>query len=133
MSAKAVSLRRMSRRARAFVAGIDALVMGALAYRETGGSFGVSAAELVLWGAVVAAAVCALVVLVDGPAAIAWAGIGYVLFGALLTDGSPHLTLAALALALMPLVGRPRRSLALGLAIAVATALIARVLLGLIV
>src|SRR5688500_18405088 len=103
VSSKTVSLRRMSRRARAFVAGIDALVMGVLAYRETGGSFGVSAAELVLWGAVAAAAVCALVVLMDGPAAIAWAGIGYVLFGALLTDGSPHLTLTALALALMPL------------------------------
>ena len=123
----------MSRRARAFVAGIDALVMGVLAYRETGGSFGVSAAEIVLWGAVAAAAVCAVVVLVDGPAAIAWAGIGYVLFGALLTDGSPHLTLTALALALMPLVAKPRGSLVLGLAIAVATALIARTLLGLLV
>jgi hypothetical protein len=123
----------MSRRARAFVAGIDALIMGVLAYSETGGSFGISPAHLVLWGAVAAAAVCALIVLVDGPASVAWAGIGYVLFGALLTDGSPHLTLTALALALMPLVGRPRGSLALGLAIAVATALIARVVLGLIV
>jgi len=123
----------MSRRARAFVAGIDALIMGVLAYSETGGSFGLSAAELVLWGAVVAAAVCALVVLVDGAASIAWAGIGYVLFGALLTDGSPHLTLTALALALMPLVPRPRGSLVFGLAIAVATALIARMLLGLLV
>lgn len=123
----------MSRRARAFVAGIDALIMGVLAYSETGGSFGLSAAELVLWGAVVAAAVCALVVLVEGAASIAWAGIGYVLFGALLTDGSPHLTLTALAVALMPLVPRPRGSLALGLAIAVATALIARTLLGLLV
>ena len=107
--------------------------MGVLAYRETGGSFGFSAAELVLWGAVVAAAVCALVVFADGPGAIAWVGIGYVLFGALLTDGSPHLTLAALALALMPLVPRPRGSLAIGLAIAVVTALIARTLLGLVV
>lgn len=123
----------MSRRARAFVAGIDALIMGVLAYSETGGSFGLSAAELVLWGAVVAAAVCALVVLVEGAASIAWAGIGYVLFGALLTDGSPHLTLTALAVALMPLVPRPRGSLALGLAIAVATALIARIVLGLLV
>jgi hypothetical protein len=123
----------MSRRARAFVAGIDALVMGVLAYRETGGRFGLTAAELVLWGAVAAAAVCAVVVLVEGSAAIAWSGIGYVLFGALLTDGSPHLTLTALALALMPLVPRPRGSLPLGLAIAVATALIARPLLGLLV
>jgi hypothetical protein len=123
----------MSRRARAFVAGIDALVMGVLAYRETGGSFGVGAAHLVLWGAVAAAAVCAVVVLVEGPAVLAWAGIGYVLFGALLTDGSPHLTLTALALALMPLVPRPRGSLALGLAVAVATALIARTLIDLLV
>jgi hypothetical protein len=123
----------MSRRARAFVAGIDALVMGVLAYRETGGSVGVSAAELVLWGAVAAAALCAVIVLVQGPAAIAWAGIGYVLFGALLTDGSPHLTLTALALALMPLVPRPRGSLVLGLVIAVASALIARTLLGVLV
>ncbi len=123
----------MSRRARAFVAGIDALIMGVLAYSETGGSFGLNAAELVLWGAVAAAAVCALVVLVDRAASIAWAGIGYVLFGALLTDGSPHLTLTALAVALMPLVPRPRASLALGLAIAAATALIARTLLGLLV
>jgi hypothetical protein len=123
----------MSRRARAFVAGIDALVMGVLAYRETGGSVGVSAAELVLWGAVAAAALCAVIVLVEGPAAIAWAGIGYVLFGALLTDGSPHLTLTALALALMPLVPRPRGSLVLGLVIAVASALIARTLLGVLV
>jgi len=115
------------------VAGVDALIMGVLAFSETGGSFGISAAELVLWGAVAAAAVCALVVLQGGAASIAWAGIGYVLFGALLTDGSPHLTLTALALALMPLVPRPRGSLALGLAIAVATALIARTLLGLLV
>lgn len=107
--------------------------MGVLAYSETGGSFGISAAELVLWGAVVAAAVCAFVVLLDGSASIAWAGIGYVLFGALLTNGSPHWSLAALALALMPLVPRPRGSLALGLAVAVATALIARTLIDLLV
>ncbi len=123
----------MSRRAKAFVAGADAAIMGVLAYSETGGSFGISAAELILWGAVIAAAVCALVVLVDGAASIAWAGIGYVLFGALLTNGSPHWTLAALALALMPLVPRPRGSLALGLVIAVGTALIARMLIGLLV
>jgi hypothetical protein len=123
----------MSRRARAFVAGVDAFIMGALAYSETGGTFGASAAHLVLWGAVAAAAVCALIVLIDAPATIAWVGIGYVLFGALLTDGSPHLTLGALALALMPLVPRPRGSLPLGLAIAVATAVIARTLLGVLV
>ena len=123
----------MSRRGKFFAAAIDALIMGVLAFSETGGSFGISAAELVLWGAVVAAAVCAVVVLIDDAASMAWAGIGYVLFGALLTNGSPHWPLAALALALMPLVPRPNHSLALGLAIAVATALIARTLIGLLV
>ena len=123
----------MSPRARALVAGIDALIMGAFAFRETDGSFGFSAAELVLWGAVAAAAVCAVVVLQGGAAVIAWAAIGYVLFGALLTDGSPHWPLAALAVALMPLVPRPNRSLGLGLVVALIAALIARALIGLLV
>jgi hypothetical protein len=123
----------VSLRAKAFVAGVDALVMGVLAYNETGGSFGLSAAELVLWGAVAAAAVCAVIVLIDGWAAIAWAGIGYVLFGALLTNGSPHWPLAALALALMPLVPRPNRSLLLGVAIALLAAVVARTLIGMLV
>ena len=123
----------MSRRAKFFVAGVDAIVMGVLAYSETGGTFGLTPAHLVLWGAVAAAAVCALVVLTEGAGAIAWAAIGYVLFGAVLTDGSPHWTLTALAIALMPLVPRPRASLALGLAIAFGTALISRTLIGLIV
>ena len=123
----------MSRRAKALVAAIDALIMGAFAFSETDGSVGIAAAELVLWGAVAAAAVCAFVVLLDGAAVIAWAAIGYVLFGALLTGGSPHWPLAALALALMPLVPRPNRSLGLGLLVASAAALIARVLIGLLV
>jgi len=123
----------VSRRARFFVAGIDAVIMGVLAFSETGGTFGISAAPMVLWGAVIAAAVCAAVVLIEGSASIAWAAIGYVLFGALLTNGSPHWTLAALSVALMPLVPRPRGSVALGLSIAVVTALIARTLVGMLV
>jgi hypothetical protein len=123
----------MSRRAKALVAGIDTLIMGLFAFRETGGSVGSSAAELVLWGAVVAAALCAVIVLRDGAAIVAWAAIGYVLFGALLTNGSPHWPLAALAVALMPLVPRPNRSLPLGLVIAVAAAVIARTVVGLVV
>jgi hypothetical protein len=123
----------VSRRTKAFVAGIDAAVMGVLAYRETGGAFAISVPELVLWGAVVAAAVCAIVVLLDGASWVAWAAIGYVLFGALPTNGSPNWPLAALALALMPLVPRPNRSLALGLMVAVAAAVIARVLVGMLV
>ena len=123
----------MSRRAKFFVAGLDAVIMGVLAYTETGGTLGLDPIHLVLWGAVAAAAVCAAVVLLEGSASIAWAAIGYILFGALLTNGSPHWTLAALSVALMPLVPRPRASLALGLAIAVVTALISRTLIGLVV
>jgi hypothetical protein len=123
----------VSRRAKAFVAGIDALIMGAFAFSETGGTFAIGAAELVLWGAVVAAAVCAVVVLTEGAASIAWSAIGYVLFGALLTDGSPNWPLVALALALMPLVPRPRGSLGLGVLIASVMALVARTLIGLLV
>lgn len=107
--------------------------MGAFAFSETGGSFGNSAAELILWGAVVAAVVCAVVVLIDGAAVIAWGSIGYVLFGALLAGDGPNWPLAALALALMPLVPRPNRSLGLGLLIASVAALIARVVVGLLV
>ena len=123
----------MSRRTKGLVAAVDAAIMGVSAYSETGGSFGISAAELILWGSVVAAAVCAVIVLADGPGLLAWAAIGYVLFGALLTNGSPHWPLAALALALMPLVPQPNRSLALGLAVAFVSMLIARALIGLLV
>jgi hypothetical protein len=123
----------VSTRAKALVAGIDALIMGAFAFSETAGSFELSAAALVLWGAVVAAAVCAIVVLQSGAALVAWAAIGYVLFGALLTDDGPHWPLVALAIALMPLVPRPRGSLGLGLLIASVAALVARTLIGLLV
>jgi len=123
----------VSRRTKALVAGIDAAIMGVFAYSESGGTFGVSIPDLVLWGSVVAAAVCAIVVFADGAALIAWAAIGYVLFGALLTNGSPNLPLLALAVALMPLVPRPNGSLGLGLLIATVTALIARTVIGLLV
>jgi hypothetical protein len=123
----------MSRRAKALVAGIDALIMAAFAFSESGGSFGISIPDLVLWGSVIAAAICALIVYLDGRAAVAWVAIGYVLFGALLTNGSPNWPLVALALALMPLVPRPRGSLGLGLLIASGAAIVARVLIGLLV
>ena len=57
----------------------------------------------------------------------------YAKHGALPIEGGPNWPLAALALALMPLVPRPNRSLALGLVIAVAAAVIARVLVGMVV
>jgi len=123
----------VSRRAKAFVAGIDALIMGAFAFSESGGSFGLSIPDLVLWGSVVAAAICALIVYLEGRAVVAWAAIGYVLFGALLTNGSPSWPLVALALALMPLVPRPNGSLGLGLLIASGAAVVARVVIGLLV
>jgi hypothetical protein len=60
----------------------------------------------------------------------AWAAIGYILFGALLTAGSPHLPLLALSVALMPLVPRPRGSIWSGLGVALLVALGARVIIG---
>ena len=123
----------MSRRAKAFVAAIDAIIMGAFAFSESGGTFGISIPDLVLWGSVLAAAICALIVYLQGRAVVAWAAIGYVLFGALLTNGSPNWPLVALAVALMPLVPRPNGSLGLGLIIASVAALAARVLIGLLV
>jgi len=123
----------MSQRAKAVVAAIDTLIMGIFAFSESGGGIGTTIPDLVLWGSVIAAAVCALVVFLESSAVVAWAAIGYVLFGALLTNGSPNWPLAALALALMPLVPRPNRSLGLGLVIATVTALIARTVIGLLV
>ena len=81
-----------------------------------------------LWGAVLAAAVCALVIVVDSAAALAWTAIGYVLFGGLLTRGSPHFGFILLALALAPMVPRPRGSLTLGLGIAAVAAGVSRIL-----
>ena len=112
----------MGRIGKTVVAGFDALVMAGLAFVQTGGRFALAPAELVLWGSAVAAAICALIVYAAGSAVIAWLAIGYVLFGALLTSGSPHWPLLALSAALMPLVPRPRGSVVLGLAIAVIAA-----------
>ena len=123
----------MGRIARTVVTAFDAVVMAVAAYVETGGRFVVSPEHLILWGSAVAAAICAVVVFAEGSSVIAWAAIGYVLFGALLTNGSPNWPLVALALALMPLVPRPRGSLGLGLLIASAAAVVARVVIGLLV
>jgi hypothetical protein len=117
--------------ARLFAAAFDAAAMAIVAYFETSGRFAATLAELVVWGAVLAAVLCALVIAADGPAMPAWIAIGYVLFGGLLTAGSPHLGLLLLALALMPLVPRPRGSLALGLGTAAIAALSARLLIAL--
>jgi hypothetical protein len=107
---------------RTIVAAFDAGVMAVAAYVETGGRFVVSPAHLILWGSAVAAALCAAVVFVNGSSIVAWAAIGYILFGALLT-GVTQWPLVALAAALMPLVPRPRGSFWNGLAIATVVAL----------
>jgi hypothetical protein len=121
----------MGRAARFFAAGFDTLAIGVLAFNETGGRFAASFAEYVLWGSVVAAAICALVILVESLAALAWIGIGYILFGGLLTQGSPHFGFVLLALALAPMVPRPRGSLSLGIGVAAVSALVSRVAIAL--
>ena len=119
----------MGRIARTVVTAFDAAVMAVAAYVETGGRFVVSPEHLILWGSAVAAAICAVVVFVEGSSVIAWAAIGYVLFGALLT-GVPEWPLVALAAALMPLVPRPRGSFVYGLAVAIAVAFATRLAVG---
>ncbi len=113
----------MGRSARGLVAGLDALIMIGLAFTATGGRLDLAGAHGPVWGAAAAAVVCAGVVVLSGPAVLAWGAIGFIAFAGLLSAAAPDLAIAALALALMPLVPRPRGSLALGLAIAVAVAL----------
>ena len=68
---------RTGKAARFFAAGFDTVAMGALAYNATGGRVAATATEWVLWGAVLAAAVCTLVIALDGPPEIAWVAIGF--------------------------------------------------------
>ncbi|MEK6226087.1 MAG: hypothetical protein AABM40_07280 [Chloroflexota bacterium] len=118
---------RMGKAARFFAAGFDTVAIGILAFNETGGRFAASLAEFVLWGSVLAAAICAIVILVESLAPLAWIAIGYMLFAGLLTQGSPHFGFVLLALALAPMVPRPRGSLSLGIGIAAVSALVSRV------
>lgn len=108
---------------RGIVAAFDAIAMVAVAFTLTGGSFADRDANVVIWGSAGAAVVAALVVLTTGPAVLGWAAIGYVLFAALLATSRPVPLLLLLALAYMPILERPRRSLAAGLAIAAVAAL----------
>lgn len=107
----------------------DAAIMAVAAYVQTGGRFAVTPEHLILWGSAVAAAICAVVVFVEGSSLIAWAAIGYIVFGALLT-GVPEWPLVALAAALMPLVPRPRGSFVYGLGVAIAIAFATRLAVG---
>jgi len=118
----------MSANVRAGVAAFDAVVMAIYAYLQTGG-FGNPGIDLMLWGSAAAAAVAAFVVATDGPAVLGWIAIGYILFAALLLTTAPQLLLVALAIALMPVVQRPRSSLAFGIVIATISAFAWRVLI----
>ncbi|HEY8785780.1 MAG TPA: hypothetical protein VIN63_04820 [Candidatus Limnocylindria bacterium] len=117
----------MGKAARFFAAGFDTVAIGILAFNETGGRFAASLAEFVLWGSVLAAAICAIVILVESLAPLAWIAIGYMLFAGLLTQGSPHFGFVLLALALAPMVPRPRGSLSLGIGMAAVSAVVSRV------
>jgi hypothetical protein len=106
---------------RAAVAAFDAIAMAVFAFVQTGG-FGNPGIDLMLWGSAAAAAVAAFVVATNGPPLIGWIAIGYILFAGLLLTDAPQIVLVALAIALMPVVQRPRNSLALGIVVATLSA-----------
>ncbi len=110
----------MSAGLRAGIAAFDAVAMAVYAYVATGG-FGNFGTDLILWGSAAAAALTAFVVSMNGPAILGWIAIGYILFAGLLIAG-PELVLIALAVALMPVLQRPRGSLALGISTAAVSA-----------
>jgi hypothetical protein len=117
----------MGKAARFFAAAFDTAAIGIIAFNETGGRFAATFAEYVLWGSVLAAAICSIVIIREELAPLAWIGTGYILFGGILTQGSPHWGFVLLALALAPMVPRPRDSLSLGIGIAAVSALVSRV------
>jgi hypothetical protein len=111
---------------RAVTASFNAIAMVALAMAITGGSFADPRVTTQLWGSAAAAVSIALVVLTNGPASVAWVGIGYIVFAA--TWGtSPIVLLVLLAIAFMPIVPRPRGSLLFGIGMALLTAVLLRV------
>lgn len=116
----------MSSTMRTAIAAFDAVAMALFAYARTGG-FGSLGVDLMLWGSAAAAAIAAFVVAMNGSAVAGWIAIGYILFAGLLLGLEPQLLVLALAVALMPVVQRPRGSLALGIAIAVIAAFAWRV------
>jgi len=116
----------MSPMLRASVAAFDAVAMAVFAYLQTGG-FGNPGIDLMLWGSAAAAAVAAFVVATNGPGVLGWIAIGYILFAGILLTDAPQLLLVALAIALMPVVQRPRNSLAIGIVTATLSAFAWRV------
>ena len=121
----------MSANLRAGVAAFDALAMAIYAYLLTGG-FGNLGTDLMLWGSAAAAAVAAFVVSTNGPALLGWIAIGYILFAGLLLTTPPQILLVALAVALMPVLQRPRGSLAFGIVIATVSAFAWLALIGIV-
>jgi hypothetical protein len=121
----------MSANIRAGVAAFDAVAMAVFAYLQTGG-FGNPGLDLMLWGSAAAAAVAAFVVSTNGAPVIGWIAIGYILFAGLLLTNAPQLLLLALAIALMPVVQRPRNSLALGMVVATVSAFAWRIVIELV-
>jgi hypothetical protein len=116
----------MSPTLRASVAAFDAVAMSVFAYLQTGG-FGTPGIDLMLWGSAAAAAVAAFVVATNGPGLLGWIAIGYILFAGILLTDAPQLLLIALAIALMPVVQRPRNSLAIGVVVATLSAFVWRI------
>lgn len=110
---------------RAVAASFNAIAMVALAFTLTGGSFASVVANAQVWGSAAAAVTAALVILTNGPAALGWVAIGYVLFAAFWRD-PPAFVLVLLAVAYMPILQRPRGSLPLGIGLAVVSAVLFR-------
>ena len=121
----------MSPTVRAAVAAFDAVAMAVFAYLKTGG-FGNPGIDLMLWGSAAAAAVAAFVVSTNGPSIVGWVAIGYILFAGLLLTDAPQIVLVALAVALMPVVQRPRNSLAFGIVVATLSAFAWRIIIELV-
>lgn len=115
---------------RTLVAAFDAAAMSIFAYVNTGGSFGSIDTDVLLWGSAGAASFAAFVVATNGPGVLGWTAIGYLLFAGILVTERPELLLIALAIALMPVVPRPRGSLALGIIVAVVAAFVWRVVIA---
>jgi hypothetical protein len=113
------------------VATFDATAMAIFAFVTTGGAIGEPTTDVVLWGSAAAAGVAAMVIAIGGPPEIGWAAIGYILFASLLVLAGPQLIVLSLAIALMPVMQRPRASLGFGVGIAAVTALALRLALSL--
>lgn len=110
---------------RGVAAAFNAIVMVSASY-AVAPPFPFRAAEqyAVVWGPATAAVIAALVVLTDAAAPLGWMAIGYLVFAWSLGSPAPLIPplLLLLALAFLPLLPRPGRSLPLGLLIATVTA-----------